>query len=55
MKELAGGQISSEIKDFYPKPAVPCQIEVMYKNVDRLIGKKIDRDQIKNIFIRFGY
>jgi phenylalanyl-tRNA synthetase beta chain len=49
MKELAGGQISSEIKDFYPKPAVPCQIEVMYKNVDRLIGKKIDRDQIKNI------
>jgi phenylalanyl-tRNA synthetase beta chain len=55
MKELAGGQISSEIKDFYPKPAVPCQIEVMYKNVDRLIGKKNRSRSNKKHFIRFGY
>ncbi len=49
MKEIAGGQISSEIKDFYPNPVEPCQIEVKYKNVDRLIGKVIPRDQIKSI------
>lgn len=49
MKEIAGGQISSEIKDFYPNPVEPCQIDVKYKNVDRLIGKQIDRAQIKSI------
>jgi phenylalanyl-tRNA synthetase beta chain len=49
MKEIAGGQISSEIKDFYPHPVEPCQIDVKYKNVDRLIGKVIDRQQIKSI------
>lgn len=49
MKEIAGGKISSEIKDFYPNPVERVEIEVKYKNVDRLIGKEIPRDQIKSI------
>lgn len=49
MKEIAGGKISSEIKDFYPNPVSPVEIDVKYSNVDRLIGKLIDRNQIKSI------
>ncbi len=48
-KELAGGEISSEIVDVYPTEIKPWEIEIDYKNVDRLIGKVIDRTQIKNI------
>lgn len=49
MKEIAGGVISSEVKDFYPHPVAPVEIDVKYSNVDRLIGKVIDRGQIKSI------
>ncbi|OYT16699.1 MAG: phenylalanine--tRNA ligase subunit beta [Bacteroidetes bacterium 4572_77] len=49
MKEIAGGEISSEIKDFYPNPVSPVEVEVNYAHVDRLIGKVIDREQIKSI------
>ncbi len=49
MKEIVGGVISSEVKDFYPNPVAPIEIDVKYKNVDRLIGKSIDREQIKSI------
>lgn len=48
-KELAGGEISSEIVDVYPTEIKAWEIEIDYKNVDRLIGKVIDRTQIKNI------
>ncbi|NOR88022.1 MAG: phenylalanine--tRNA ligase subunit beta [Bacteroidales bacterium] len=49
MKEIAGGKISSEIKDFYPNPVSPVEIDVKFAHVDRLIGKVIDRNQIKSI------
>ena len=54
IKELAGGTISSEINDQYPEPIKPWTVEVSYKNVDRLIGKKIDHDQIRDILIWVG-
>lgn len=50
MKEVAGGQISSEIIDKYPKPADKWEVRINYKNVDRLIGKSIQHDIIKKIF-----
>ncbi len=50
-KELAGGEISSEIVDVYPTEIKPWEIKIDYKNVDRLIGKVIDRTQIKNILV----
>ncbi len=49
IKEIAGGTISSEIKDIYPKPINPWIVDVDLANVDRLIGKVIDRDVIKTI------
>ena len=49
MKELAGGQISSDIVDVFPNPIENFRVEVKYQNVDRLIGKVIDRTEIKTI------
>jgi phenylalanyl-tRNA synthetase beta chain len=43
MKELAGGVISSEITDLYPEPLADFRVPVAYRNVDRLIGKSLDR------------
>jgi phenylalanyl-tRNA synthetase beta chain len=49
IKELAGGTISSEIKDVYPNRIDPWEVDITFDNVDRLIGKSIDRDVIRKI------
>jgi len=49
MQELAGGTVSSGIKDVYPEPVEKWTIDIVYADVDRLIGKKIDRKTIKEI------
>src|SRR3569833_1434965 len=49
IQEIAGGKISSEISDNYPKPVAPFEIEVTYKNIHRLIGKEIPHGEIKAI------
>ncbi len=51
VKEVAGGQISSEIVDVYPNPIDDFKVELKYANVDRLIGAKIPHDTIKNILL----
>ncbi|MDR2065675.1 MAG: phenylalanine--tRNA ligase subunit beta [Prevotellaceae bacterium] len=48
-KEITKGEISSEITDIFDKPFEPCRIELSYKNINRLTGKKIDSDKIKII------
>jgi phenylalanyl-tRNA synthetase beta chain len=47
--EIAGGQIASDIVDIYPNPVKPYPVELKWKNLDRLIGIKIDHDEVKNI------
>lgn len=49
IKEIAGGQISSEVVDLYPSPVAPFEVEVTYRNIDRLIGKAIGNDEIRSI------
>lgn len=49
IKELAGGTISSEVVDVYPAPIDNKQIIVKDKNVNRLIGKIIPREEIFSI------
>ncbi|MCX6303177.1 MAG: phenylalanine--tRNA ligase subunit beta [Bacteroidia bacterium] len=51
IREIAGGKISSEIKDVYPKKINREKIEVSYKSIDRLIGKQIDHQIIKKILV----
>jgi phenylalanyl-tRNA synthetase beta chain len=49
VKELAGGTISSEIKDVNPKPAKNFTVVLLYKKVHDLVGKEIAPDVIKRI------
>lgn len=52
IRELAGGQVSSEIVDVYPKKVEDRRIEVKDKNVNRLIGKVIPRQEVFAILER---
>jgi phenylalanyl-tRNA synthetase beta chain len=52
IKEIAGGQISSSVIDVYPNKIENQTIEVKFKNVDRLIGKRIPPDEIFSILDR---
>ena len=54
IKNLAGGEISSGIVDRYPAPISSFEVNVAYKNIDRLIGKKIPHDKIKDILTWLG-
>ena len=49
MKELAGGEISSEITDLYPEPIDYFRFDISYKNINRLIGKEIPEETVKSI------
>jgi len=49
IKEIAGGKISSEIVDIYPEPVKNELVEVNYNNINRLIGKSIDKPIVKRI------
>lgn len=49
IKEIAGGVISSDIFDYYPKEVEDFKVTLTYENCDKLIGKTIDRNLIKNI------
>ena len=49
IKEIAGGTISSEIVDVYPKPVENFKVDVSYQRINTLIGQKIDNETVKNI------
>jgi phenylalanyl-tRNA synthetase beta chain len=49
IKEIAGGSISSDIVDIYPTKIENRLIAVTDKNVNRLIGKSIAREEIFSI------
>lgn len=52
IKQLAGGSISSDVTDIYPQPVENRRIEVKDRNVNRLIGKPIPREEIYAILER---
>lgn len=54
IQQVAGGQISSDIIDVYPSVVEPFKFDVRYKNVQRLIGKNIPNNEIKEIILALG-
>ncbi len=54
IREIAGGEIYSEIVDVYPDPILPETIELSFDNLDRLIGKKLDRSVVIDILTDLG-
>ncbi len=49
VKELAGGEIASEIKDNYPNPIADFAVELPFEYVNGLIGKEIPKETVKSI------
>lgn len=49
IKELAGGQISSEVIDIYPEHIDFFEIDILYSHINRLIGKNIPKETVKTI------
>ena len=48
-QELAGGKVSMEIVDVYPKPMSDFPVDLKYDYVDNLIGKHIPAETVKSI------
>ncbi len=49
IQEVAGGEIASEMVDIYPKPIEKAQITAAYRNINRLIGADIPKEEIHRI------
>ena len=49
IRDIAGGNISADLKDVYPEKINNTIIEVTYRNIKRLVGKDIPPDVIKKI------
>jgi len=49
IKEIAGGEISSEIVDVYPREIKKMPVRVTYDNITRLTGKQFDKKLISKI------
>lgn len=47
--EVAGGKVSSEIVDLYPKKIEDFQVFLSFEKMNRLIGAEIPRETVKNI------
>jgi phenylalanyl-tRNA synthetase beta chain len=55
VKELAGGQVSSEIVDEYPSPLARPEVRLGYAHLDRLAGKKIPLEVVLSILSDLGF
>ena len=49
IKEIAGGKISSDISDIYPKKEADYQVFLSFNRINSLIGEAIPTDTIKSI------
>lgn len=49
IKEIAGGEITSDVIDLYPNKVVDHQVFLSFEKTNKLIGQEIPRDTIKSI------
>ncbi|MGD0583905.1 MAG: phenylalanine--tRNA ligase subunit beta [Bacteroidales bacterium] len=49
IQDMAGGRLQADFKDIYPGKTDNRVVEITYKNIDRLIGKKIPAETIRKI------
>lgn len=49
IKELAGGEITSEVTDLYPKKIEGHQVFLNFETINKIIGQEIPKETIKNI------
>lgn len=53
--EIAGGNVSSKLIDVSSTVPVPKRLHLQYSNFDKVIGKKLKRDEIKDILRRLDF
>src|SRR5699024_10271926 len=46
---VAGGEVTSDVIDFYPKRINDHQVFINYKNINRIVGEEIPEEDIKSI------
>lgn len=51
IKELAGGEITSDIIDLYPKKIEDFSVVLNFNNVNKIIGQEIPKETIKKILV----
>ncbi|WP_166963371.1 phenylalanine--tRNA ligase subunit beta [Yeosuana marina] len=49
IQEIAGGEVTSDIVDFYPNKIEDFQVRLSFDNAKKLIGEEIPKDIIKSI------
>ncbi|MCB0382693.1 MAG: phenylalanine--tRNA ligase subunit beta [Psychroserpens sp.] len=49
IQEVAGGDITSDVMDFYPKKIEDFQVRLSFENAKKLIGQEIPKETIKSI------
>jgi phenylalanyl-tRNA synthetase beta chain len=55
IKELAGGEIASDIVDVYPDPKNKTQVILKHHYLKKLSGKNYHPDTVKNILLSLGF
>jgi len=55
IKEIAGGEIASDITDVYPSPKVKNEVALKFHYLKKLSGKNYHGDTIKNILTGLGF
>jgi phenylalanyl-tRNA synthetase beta chain len=55
LKEIAGGEIASDIIDVYPEPKQKTEVGLKYHYLKKLSGKNYHGDTIKNILTSLGF
>ncbi len=55
IKEIAGGEISSDIIDVYPSPKEKTTVALKYHYLKKISGKNYHADTIKNILTSLGF
>jgi phenylalanyl-tRNA synthetase beta chain len=55
VKELAGGEIASDIVDVYPDPKNKTQVILKHHYLKKLSGKNYHPDSVKNILLSLGF
>ena len=55
IKEIAGGQIASDIIDVYPTPKEKTEVSLKYHYLKKLSGKNYHGDTVKNILYSLGF
>jgi phenylalanyl-tRNA synthetase beta chain len=55
IKEICGGEITSDIVDVYPDPKEKTQVAMKYHYLKKLSGKNYHPDSVKDILVSLGF